>query len=460
MAKLSTTDRVQSKGETARRRSPQSPFENNHARLINALEAAHQGVWQQSINDADNYYSPVWYRMRGYQPDAPLDNTMEGWLLRVHPDDHEHVCKAVETQKRSRDENNVFEYRERHAIGHYIWIQCRGRAVAWDDNGNATLILGTDTDITRQKQLEMDVANERQRLRVMLGSITDAVIATNASGHISYMNPSAANLILRSEAISIGMPLQKIFTLTDEDMQPVDPLEQCRQQGSTWENKNLMLHLPRTHVRDVRCVVSVLHQSGAGEEGFVVVLEDVSLSRQLERRLVFLANHDTLTRLPNRNAFEVTIEKVVAAARAGEAAYSLCSIDLDRFKIINDTLGHAAGDYALQQVVFIMNQWKQPDDYIARLGGDEFIVIMRDSSAHKAEQRMTVLQQEVARMNGMFEAQPFELGLSFGIAQVNKATINSDQVLRLADSRCYAHKNRDRTCLPRPATTQRNSSTY
>jgi diguanylate cyclase len=414
------------------------------SRWLHALEAAQQGVWDQSLVSSETYYSPVWYRMRGYEPDAILDNSLEGWLLRVHPDDRDHVRRTIQQQNLTRSDNNVFEYRERHAKGHYIWIQSRGRPVAWDDNGKATRTLGTDTDITRQKQLEMDVVTERQRLRVMLGSIADAVIATDVEGLVTYINPSAASLILRVEEDCIGKHIDKVFSLFAEDMTPVAPLQQCGTLQTRWENKNLILRVYRSISKNVRCTVSTLEQTYGKAEGFVVVLEDVSLSRQLERRLAFLANHDALTRLPNRHAFEATFENAIAAARDDDVMFSLCCVDLDRFKRINDTLGHAAGDHALQQVVLVMNEWKRTQDYIARVGGDEFIILMRNTTAHTAEERMLELEHAIDGMNGMFEEQPFELGLSFGIAQIRGGSVDADQILKLADSRCYAHKAKPR----------------
>jgi diguanylate cyclase len=270
------------------------------------------------------------------------------------------------------------------------------------------------------------------------------VIATDIAGLITYMNPSATSLALRVEEDCLGKPIDKVFTLFGEDMAPVFPVQECQNSQARWENKNLTLRVYRSISKNVRCVVSALEQSQGKAEGYVVVLEDVSLSRQLERRLAFLANHDTLTRLPNRHAFEATIEKALIDARDKDVTFSLCCVDLDRFKQINDSLGHAAGDYALQQVVVVMNQWKQVSDYIARVGGDEFVILMRNTTAHAAEQRMATLELAVENMNGVFEGQPFELGLSFGVAQIRGSSVDSDQVLRLADSRCYAHKSRIR----------------
>jgi diguanylate cyclase len=435
---------VQGKGDVFVSSLADSLPDFGHNRLVQALEAAHQGVWDQSLVSEDKYYSPIWWSMRGYEPDADLDNSLEGWLLRVHPDDLPLVRASVEQQNQRRDVNCVYEYRERHANGHYIWIQSRGRAVAWDESGKATRVLGTDTDITREKHLEMAVVTERQRLRVMLGSIADAVIATDIAGCITYLNPSASSLALRVEEDCLGWPLEKVFALYDEGLTSISPLQECRLLQSKWENKNLVLRVYRGISRNVRCVVTPLEQADGETQGFVVVLEDVSLSRQLERRLAYMANHDPLTRLPNRHAFEATMDAALKAARDSDVVYSLCCVDLDRFKQINDSLGHAAGDFALQQVAGIMNQWKQFHDYIARVGGDEFVILMRDTTAQVAEQRVSMLEKAVDEMNGVFEGQPFELGLSYGIAQIRGGTVDTDSVLRLADSRCYTYKNRGR----------------
>jgi diguanylate cyclase len=426
--------------------SPAAGFLNevHQVRLIRALEAAHQGVWDQSLITDEAYYSPIWWRMRGYEPDAALDNSLEGWLLRVHAEDRALVRATVKKQNQMRDDNCVFEYREQHADGHYIWIQSRGRAVEWDHEGKATRVLGTDTDITRQKQLELDVVTERQRLRIMLGSIADAVIATDVMGHITYLNPSAATLALRVEEDCLGKHISKVFALFNEDMQAVQPLQECLTAGAKWQNKSLTLRVYRSISRTVRCVVTALEQTHGQNQGFVVVLEDVSLSRQMERRLAFMATHDQLTRLPNRHALEVAMDKALMDARGSDTEFSLCCVDLDRFKQINDSLGHAAGDFALQKVVECMKQWQQATDYLARVGGDEFIILMQGTTAQVAEERMAELEHDVTNMNGNFEGQSFSLGLSYGVAQIRGSSVDADSVLRLADSRCYSHKNRGR----------------
>jgi diguanylate cyclase len=416
--------------------------DEHQVRLIQALEAADQGVWDQDLTTDESYYSPIWWRMRGYEPEADLDNSLEGWLLRVHPDDRVMARTTVERQNILRDDNSVFEYREQHAKGHYIWIQSRGRAVDWDDGGKATRVLGTDTDITQQKQLEQAVVTERQRLRVMLGSIADAVIATDVDGLITYLNPSATTLALRVEEDCLGKHIDKVFALFGEDLQSVQPLQECLSIGAKWEHKSLTLRVYRSISRTVKCVVSPLEKTQGQAQGFVVVIEDVSASRQMERRLAFMANHDQLTRLPNRHALEVFMDKALTEARKTEIEFSLCCLDLDRFKQINDSLGHAAGDFALQRVVDCMKQWQHPTDYVARTGGDEFVILMRGTTAQVAEERMAELEQNVTNMVGSFEGQPFSLGLSYGVAQIRGNSVDADAVLRLADSRCYAYKNR------------------
>src|SRR4051812_4092828 len=136
-----------------------------------ALESAGQGVWDCDVPSNEIVYSRVWRKMRGIPEHEAIDPSQSAWLARVHPDDVQRVLSASRRQGQGADGFDSLEYRERHRDGHYIWILSRGRPVEWDESGNAIRSVGTDTDITRLKIAEAQVAEEKERLRVTLDSI-------------------------------------------------------------------------------------------------------------------------------------------------------------------------------------------------------------------------------------------------------------------------------------------------
>lgn len=156
-----------------------------------SLESAGQGVWDCDVPSNEIVYSRVWRKMRGIPEDEAIDPAQSAWLARVHPDDVQRVLSASRKQGQGADGFDTLEYRERHRDGHYIWILSRGRPVEWDESGNAIRSVGTDTDVTRLKTAEAQVAEERERLRVTLDSIGEGVISTDAEGRVQFMNPVA-----------------------------------------------------------------------------------------------------------------------------------------------------------------------------------------------------------------------------------------------------------------------------
>ncbi|MEI9899668.1 MAG: PAS domain-containing protein [Hyphomicrobium sp.] len=162
------------------------------------------------------YYSPMWRKMRGMALDEPVDPAQEEWLARVHPDDRARIREIVDKQDSGEDGYDTLEYRERHRDGHYMWILSRGRPIEWDAKGTPIRTVGTDTDITRLKQVEASLAEEKERLRITLESIGDGVISTDAGMRITFMNPIAEDMTGWTSEEAIGRALTEVFTTLDQ----------------------------------------------------------------------------------------------------------------------------------------------------------------------------------------------------------------------------------------------------
>ena len=184
--------------------------------------------------------------------------------------------------------------------------------------------------------------------------------------------------------------------------------------------------------------------SEQGQPHIIVIIEDVSESRRLSVELSYQATHDTLTGVHNRRAFERRLSIVLAEARAEELQHALFFIDLDQFKVINDTSGHHAGDCLLQQVVDVLRRTLREHDMLARLGGDEFGVILQNCSLAIASQVAEKLRLELSQMTFVWEDRRYDITCSIGVVPVTTSTLDTDHVLRAADIACYLAKEQGR----------------
>ncbi|MEJ0011566.1 MAG: PAS domain S-box protein [Bauldia sp.] len=273
----------------------------SESRLAYALESAGQGVWDYDLRTDQMYYSRMWRFMRGIPLDEPIDPGMEVWLTRVHPDDVPRVRAAAPKQAFGEHEYNTIEYRERHRDGHYVWILSRGRPVEWGANGIAVRTIGTDTDITRLKLAEEELAAEKERLRVTLESIGDGVISTDAAGRVTFMNTIAAMMTDWNPADAAGRTLEQVFSVFEEESgrAAASPVARCLAEGKlVCLDSNLVLIGRDNERRDVRATAAPLQMPDGRIIGAVLVFQDVTTSRKLQKELA----HSATPRRPDRAA--------------------------------------------------------------------------------------------------------------------------------------------------------------
>jgi diguanylate cyclase (GGDEF)-like protein/PAS domain S-box-containing protein len=412
-----------------------------------ALEAAGQGVWDHDARTGGIYYSPTWRRMRGIPLDEHVDPAREKWLARVHPEDRARIDADVNRQERGEDGFDIIEYRERHRDGHYIWILSRGRPVEWDRKGKAIRTIGTDTDITRVKAAEAAVAEERERLRVTLQSIGDGVITTDARGCITFMNPIAEEMTGWTFAAAVGRTVDEVFAIAIEGgpaATPLDPVATAFATGRPcYLDAEVVLQGRSGERRDIRCSAAPVRMPDGGAIGAVLVFQDVTHARALQKKLAHSANHDPLTDLPNRAAFERSLSEAVEEAQAGQRVHALCFIDLDHFKPVNDTAGHAAGDALLRKVAQVIRRSCREGDVAARIGGDEFALLLLDCSAENAVAAAEKIVRVIAGLRFAWQGRTYRIGASIGVTAIGAAS-ESPEPIAEADTACYEAKARGR----------------
>jgi diguanylate cyclase (GGDEF)-like protein/PAS domain S-box-containing protein len=305
------------------------------------------------------------------------------------------------------------------------------------------LALVTMRDLTKWQLAQESLFREKEQASVTLSSIADAVLTTDAAGTITYLNPTAERLTGWRTAEALGQPVDTVLTLVSETTrQPIESVPgRCMREGRSVDVVDGVLLLRRdgTEVAIADSAAPLRDRNGA-TIGVVLVFHDVSERRRTVRKLSHDATHDSLTGLISRQEFELRLVRVLAEAAVGAGEHALCYLDLDRFKVVNDTCGHEAGDGLLRTIGRLLAGSLRSRDTIARLGGDEFGVLLEHCSLAKAEEIAGNLQGAIEDFEFEWGERCFSLGASIGVVPITAASERTADVLRTADEACYAAK--------------------
>ena len=354
-----------------------------------ALASAGQGVWDMDMRKGGTTYSATWVKMLGYEKHE-LDGDPDRWLTMIHPDDKEVVAEADRAHLDGKTPFFEAEFRMRHKDGHWIWILDRGKALERDESGQLIRAIGSLTDITKRKETEERLAvsvamlaDEKERLRVTLNSIGDAVICTDAATRVTFMNPAAEKLTGASSEEAMGVALDEVYAPVDEESgeKIASASVLCGLRQRVEHNNRAVLSRKDGSRCSIREVVSPILNEKGEFSGSVIVFQDFTDARTLQRELAHAAAHDSLTGLANRASLLNAMSELIGTAAEGDVDHLFLYIDLDNFKTVNDTGGHAAGDLLLKRVAETIRASVRPGDFVARLGGDEFAVILRNCAA-------------------------------------------------------------------------------
>jgi diguanylate cyclase (GGDEF)-like protein/PAS domain S-box-containing protein len=317
----------------------------------------------------------------------------------------------------------------------------------FQDSAGRKYVGGVALDVTGQKRLEQALFREKELAQVTLHSIGDAVITTNAAGEIQYLNPVAEGLTGWNQQEAQGLPLTDIFKIVNETTrEPVEnPVEKALREGRIVGLANHTVLIDRDG-REIAIDDSAapIRASDGEVIGAVLVFHDVSHNRSLSRQLSWQASHDALTGLVNRPEFEIRLEEAATSAKAQNLHHALCYLDLDQFKIVNDTCGHIAGDELLRQVTALLQTPIRKTDTLARLGGDEFGLLLNQCSLEQARKVANNLLEQMQSFRFSWQDKVFAVGVSIGLVSIDAGNQGSTKTLSLADAACYAAKNRGR----------------
>ncbi len=409
-----------------------------------ALYGSNDGLWDFDLDRKTTYFSPRWKAMLGYGDDEvePLTD----WQQLVHPDDLERVRAALRDHLAGIEPLFESVHRLRHHDGVWLWVVSRAKARV-DEQGRAHRIVGVDLDVTERKLFEDALFKEKESAQITLQSIGDGVITTDSKCRIEYLNPVAEQLTGWRLEHAQGRIVDEIFrSFHEETCEPLEnPLAVSirRTRAIKSVRPTLLIRRDGNELYIESCASPI--RDGAGNVlGGVLVFHDVSESRELNRKLSYHASHDILTGLVNRREFESRLERAIKSARAREASYALCHIDLDQFKIINDNCGHSAGDALLGQVGALLKSKIRWRDTVSRLGGDEFGVLLESCSLEEAVRNAEALREAIRNYKFVWEERTFRLGASIGVVPISPENEDVAALLSAADSACAAAKENGR----------------
>ncbi|HVY06417.1 MAG TPA: EAL domain-containing protein [Burkholderiales bacterium] len=409
-----------------------------------AVAGSNDGLWDwNTVSDAA-YFSPRFEQLLGFD-ELELGNTLEKLKARVHPDDR----AALEAALISHLKNGaIFDVEVRYETksGEYRWFRARGQSVR-DSIGRAVRMSGSITDMTDRRQAAMDLFVEKERALVTLASIADGVITTDTDGWVEYLNPVAEQLTGWTTANAKGLPMQAILRMVDEANRKVapNPIEMVLREERAIEAASTML-LVRNDGTEIPIMQSAAPiRARTGEiSGVVLVLHDVSRERQYVAKLSYQASHDSLTGLINRSEFERRLGLALKSAAQLGRHHGVMYLDLDQFKIVNDTCGHAAGDQLLRQVSSVLQRRLREGDTLGRLGGDEFGVLLENCAPENSQRIAEELRQTVAECHFAWESRSFNVSVSIGLVNIEHGLFTLADVLSAADTACYLAKENGR----------------
>ena len=406
--------------------------------------AANDGLWDFDVESNEVYFSPRWKAMLGYG-----DDDMRGspdWRSLVHPDDLARVQGAIRDHVAGK--TPIFEsvHRMRHRNGEWRWVISRARR-GWTSTAGCCVWSAWSSTSPSASSTRRRCSARRRARRSPCSRSAMASSPPMPSSTIDYINPVAEELTGWRLEDAMGRPVEEVFrAFHEETCEPLEnPLTVSIRRMRPIKSVRPMLLIRRDgNELYVESTAAPIRDGSGHVAGGVLVFHDVSESRELNRRLSYHASHDLLTGLVNRREFESRLERALKSAKAREASYALCYLDIDQFKIVNDTCGHGAGDALLGQVGALLKSKVRWRDTLSRLGGDEFGILLESCSLDEAMRTAEALREGVRNFRFTWEDRVFRLGASIGVVPITADNEDVASILSAADSACAAAKESGR----------------
>lgn len=432
----------------------QTTARNNDDPLLQFFFAqSDQAYWEYNVREDRFTVSQAWREMRGYGPEDDVNALNRDWLEDVHPDDVEHLKACIAALVSGRKKSIKIQFRRRHLVTHnWLWLMCRATVVEYDENNVPLRVVGTDNDVTEIKQGEADLARLNEKIELAIEASGIGIWEFDSTKSQAHWD----DRLLAIYGLEAGHNFQsgdfwaQCIHPDDKDT-TVTIAEECARTKSDLFCDFRILR-PNGDVRHIRTMARYLDPAATHTKLFGVnidVTADVVHAQELElarQQLEFDSRHDALTGLGNRRLLD-ELQNTLSDCIADDQEICIMHLDLDHFKDINDTLGHAAGDAVLVHVARTLTQLIGDQGTLFRMGGDEFVVVFEQGRAQKAITKAAEQIIETLKIPFEYKGHACIFSVSIGAATGRGREALEQNIFGKADIALYAAKRAGRSCF-------------
>jgi len=415
---------------------------------LNESERKYRTLFEQSadailIIEGDRFVdcNSATVKMLGYKNREELLQTHPSQLSpQTQPDGRSSFEKANELMSIAFSQGSYrFEWDHKRQNGEVFPVEVLLTAIPF---GERKVLHVVWRDITERKQSEKALQGSEKRFRALYDSNPHMLFALDEDGKVLSINQCGIDQLGYTKEQLVNNNVLNVFYEEDRPL-AMEYLKQCFLEPDkvhSWELRKKRRDGSLIWVRETARILDDVEETNK----VLIVCEDITVTRQLSEQLSYQENHDTLTGLVNRREFERRAARLLSTVGQGKEEHALCFMDLDQFKVVNDTCGHTAGDEMLRQISSLLTNKVRHRDTLARLGGDEFGILMENCSLDDARQVATLLQKAVQDHQFSWEGRSFKVGVSIGLVPITETTNNLTQLLKDADATCYMAKDKGR----------------
>jgi len=353
--------------------------------LETILEDTLSGYWDWDIASGTQYLSPSFKRMFGYK-DHELDNFRKTWETLIFKEDLHNLVDMFKQHVESKGRIPYYnEVRYRHKDGSTVWVISSGRVIEWDHDDKPIRMVGCHIDISKNKQLEKVLREEKALFKTILYSLGDGVISTDRDGKVDIMNVVAEELTGWSCAEAKGKDFGEVFHIINEFTEEIgmSPVKRVFELGEKTELDEYTLLIKKNGKRlPIEHSAAPITDKKGNITGVVVVVRDYTEKKEKQEEIAYLSYHDQLTGLYNRRFFEEELKRLDTERNL---PFTIVMIDVNGLKLTNDAFGHLVGDELLTRVANILKNECRADDIISRIGGDEFVILLPRTTNEETE---------------------------------------------------------------------------
>ncbi|OAI11768.1 hypothetical protein A1507_19770 [Methylomonas koyamae] len=421
-----------------KRQLAENAVRESEMRLNLAIASSKLGIYDVNIKTGERTYNSEYAAMLGYEPTG-FEEDAESYFEHIHPDDRKAWLNAYNDCISGKREHFRAEFRKRTADGDWKWISAIGAVVAHDERGNPLRFIGTHSDISERKSSEEHL----RLLASVFDSSHESIVVTDVNLNIVAVNKAFAKMTGYNAEESIGRHV-RIFKSGHHDHAYYETMWQHINSLGYWQGELWVRHKSGDSYPSLTVISSVRSENG-GVTHYVKISADITQHKEAEQRIKQLAYYDALTGIPNRILMREQAQKALALAQRNQAELALFFIDLDRFKNINDSLGHIVGDQLLQIMAERLCQLVRDTDTVCRLGGDEFLLLLSAGASTAAR----VARKLLAELAEPYDIAGHSLRItcSIGIGVFPKDGGGFDELLKNADIAMYKAKESGRNAF-------------